>query len=382
MILTIAQYMEALSSTDGRLKTLDRVYLRHGDDGEPVFSIPGHGLVDFEIMAGGRRHTLRCPLRFDEGAAAVLRTLGERDAGLDSRFFTPWKLLPGEIVLFDGAGKPFEVDILVRPTPEGEPFADFLAGAITRGDIASVRAALLSFEELAGWARTISRGGITARRLLVSPGGELTLTRFSATDETSAIRDELMAAADGETVAGTTGGTRAGTGYALDGEGAVRCVRDGGGWMYVDSRGRAVIDAVWSAATPFRGGRAEVETPRGKGLIDIRGRAVLEPVYEEVVWDDFWDLAAVMVEGCWWLVDREGKALTTETYDWIGECSEGLLLAQKWGKCGFIDTRGREAIEFLYDDASSFSEGISLVRLAGAGGSSEIFFIDPHGRRL
>ena len=147
--------------------------------------------------------------------------------------------------------------------------------------------------------------------------------------------------------------------------------------MYVDRMGRAVIDAVWTAATPFRGGRAEVETRAGKGLIDIRGREVLSAIYEEVMWDDYWDIATVMTEGRWSLADRDGRVLTAESYDWLGECSEGLVLAVRGGRCGFLDTAGREAIPCIYDDASSFSEGCALVSLGG-----ESFFIDARANVL
>jgi hypothetical protein len=147
--------------------------------------------------------------------------------------------------------------------------------------------------------------------------------------------------------------------------------------MFVDRIGRAVIDDVWRSAEPFRGGRAEVETWSGRGLIDTRGRRVLEPVYEEIVWDDYWGLVAAMNEGQWSLTDREGVVLTDKTYDWLGECSEGMVLAQRGDKCGFLDVCGREVVPCIYDDASSFSDGCALVSLDG-----EEFFIDALGVRL
>ena len=381
MILTISQYIESLWSSEGRLRSLGRLY-PVCDEGEiPLFTMPGHRLVDFEVVADGERCTLRCPLVYDGGTAAKLRTLAERDRGLESRFFTEWRQLPAEIVLFDEEGKPLEVDVLVRRTPEGEPLADFLGSAVVRGDVAAVSAVSRSFEELTEWAAKVGRSGIAVRRLLVAPDGSLHITGFSANDETGRVREMLSAAARGEKPA--TGTEHAWkheekeTGYGLDGEENIRLVRDGGGWMYVDRLGKSVIDAVWTAAEPFRSGRAAVETQAGKGLIDMRGRTVLSAVYEEVVWDDHWGLASVMTEGRWSLTDREGIPLTDGFYDWLGECSEGLVLAQKGDKCGFVDVAGRETIPFIYDDASSFSEGCALVSSGG-----ESFFINARGMRI
>jgi hypothetical protein len=374
MIITISQYVEALSAPDGRFRTLERLYSAGDDSGAPLFSMPGHGLVDFEVMAGGVRHTMRCPLMYGTDAAARLRAIAERDRGLGGRFFTEWRVAEAEIVLFGEDGEAFEVDILVRPTPMGEPLADFLARAVASGDSAALGRVSENFEELVRWAESVGAGGITMHRVLAGPDGSLSVKAFSAADETRRIL-EILSAGGGAPPRGTDG--KGASEYELDGEGDVRCVRDGGGWMYVDRTGRAVIDSVWTAAQPFRGGRAEVETRAGRGLIDIRGREVLSATHEEVVWDDYWGLATVMTEGRWSLSDRDGNTLSKGDYDWLGECSEGLVLAVRDGLCGFLDTAGHEAIPCIYDDASSFSEGCALVSRGGEG-----FFIDSRGRRI
>jgi hypothetical protein len=272
--------------------------------------------------------------------------------------------------------------------------ADFVEKALLRGDMDAVEAVLRGFDELAEWARNAGRSGITLRRLIVAPDGgknsvHLILTAFSANDQTELIRETLRAAAAGEPAYGLRAETspaekthRVAAGHpAKDhepaSEGDIKCVRDGGGWMYVDRRGHHVIDRVWTAAAPFREGRAEVETLSGRGLIDTLGRTVIEPVYEEVTWDEYWNLVAVMSEGRWSLLDRDGILLTDEVYDWLGECSEGLVLASRDGKCGFLDVEGRLAIPLAYDDASSFCEGLALVSADG-----HSFFIDSTGARV
>jgi hypothetical protein len=295
MTVEIAQYIETFTSPDGRTGILERLYPVVDETGEPLFHMPGNGLVDFEVMAAGRRHTLRCPLRWDEAAARRLHSLAARESGLEEEFFAAWRLMEGEVVLFTGDGRPFEVDVLVRPTPEGVPFVDFIEGALTRGDIFSIEAVGRSFERLAEWSRSAGRGGIAPGRLIVTSGGGVRLTGLSATDETPRIREMIEAS--------------------------------------------------------------------------IR--------YEEYTWDEDRGVATVMTEGRWGGVDARGRLLTTDSYDWLGECSEGYMLAQKGGKCGFIDVSGREVIPFVYDDASSFSEGCALVSRGG-----ESFFIDPRGEKI
>lgn len=381
MILSISQYIEALENNDGRLRTLQRLRTLIDDTGGPLFEMPGHGLVDFEVVADSRRHTLRCPLRFDAEAASRLRVLYERDRGLGGRFFTEWSLLDREIVLFDDEGNPFEVDILARPTPQGKPLTDFLEIATASGDTERIAAVAKSFEELVEWAECAGRSGITARRVLVKDDGSVCLTAFSANDRRHEITEMLHEAVSGrrlpETTPASTFVETERSDYDMSGEDEIRCVRDGGGWRYVDRLNRPVIQTVWMYAEPFREGRAQIETHTGKGLIDRNGRAVLAPVYEELAWDEYWGLVSVMVEGRWSLVDRDGLLLTAEPYDWIGECSEGMVLAQKEGRCGFLDIEGRLAIPCSYEDASSFSEGVALVT---SGGQS--FFIDATGQKI
>lgn len=379
MIVTVAQYIESLSSGDGRFRTLERLRPLRDRTGEVSFTIPGHGFVDFDVAIDGARHTLRCPLRYDARATATLRAMAEKERGFGSAFFTEWELLPAEMVLFGTDDTPFEIDILARPAPVGERLADFINRAIARADAGMVAAVARSFEELVEWTHIVGRSGITPRNIYVTSGGEVSLAAFSATDETPRVREMLHAVLADETMVDAAAHSRRDivSGYDSECKENVRLVRDGGGWMYVDRHGRAVIDAVWRSASPFRDGRAVVETGTGKGLIDRSGASVLDAVYEEVVWDDRWGVAVVAAEGRWSLVDRNGRALTRDTFEWIGECSEGLIVAMRDGLCGYLDTEGRLVVPCIYEDAASFAEGCAPVTSDG-----ESFLIDGKGDRI
>lgn len=87
--------------------------------------------------------------------------------------------------------------------------------------------------------------------------------------------------------------------------------------------------------------------------------------YEEYAWDPVWGVATVMEEGRWWLLDGEGRTLNPAPFDWLGECSEGLIVALRDGRFGYIDTAGCEMTEFVYTDANSFADGRALVEQDG-----------------
>ncbi|MDR0907103.1 MAG: WG repeat-containing protein [Rikenellaceae bacterium] len=224
MIITIQQYIEALTNSAGRWRALGQFWSVRDSRGDVAFSVAGHRLVDFEVTDGETVMTLRCPLRSDAEAMARLAALATKDTHLGSEFFTPWQLLKREVVLFDRAGSPVEVDILIRQAEKGAQSKRF---------------------------------------------------------------------------------------------------------------------------------------------------------FQLVSNDENHELVTVDSEGRWSLLDRSGAPLTYDYYEWIGELSEGLILAQKDGLCGFLDTAGREAIPFIYDDATSFVEGCAYVTLAG-----ESFFIDGSGQRV
>jgi hypothetical protein len=295
MTLTIGQYLETMLSPDGRFASLERLHPVRDDRGGPVFAMPGHGLVDFETVAFGRPHTLRCPLLWNRTVAAGLRSIAERDGDLDGRFFTRWELLEQETVLFTENGDAVRVDILARHTPGGTPLKRYLDAALARGDTWALADVARGFDEMAEWNRRAGRGGIALERVIVRDRGEVALTGFSATDETERIERMLKA-------------------YTR---------------------------------------------------------------YEDYVWDGDRGVATVNAEGCWSLAAVDGTTLTAERYDWIGECSEGLFLAQRDGKCGYLDPGGREVIPCRWDDAASFSEGRALVCSGG-----ERFFIDREGERI
>jgi hypothetical protein len=300
MIPTITQYIEALTNSEGRFRTLGGFWSVRDDRGEPLFSVPGQGLVDFEITDGEAIFSLRCPLRGDTEAAERLRVLAAKDARLASEFFTPWQILESEVVLFDRAGNPVAVDILVRQAERGIPAKEFLRQAADDKQLIGV--ALDEVLRLEEWSREVGRE-VSAKRMLFGTDGGVKVSGFSARGDIERVIAQL---------------TRLAT-----------------------------------------------------------GQEAIEPIYEEVSRNENHGFITVESEGRWSLLDHTGVPLTDKYYEWIGECSEGLFLAQKGGKCGFLDKAGREVIPFVYEDATSFVEGCAYVSVG-----NEDFFIDGMNNRL
>lgn len=138
------------------------------------------------------------------------------------------------------------------------------------------------------------------------------------------------------------------------------------GVRYTDVEGRDLFDRVFVCGEPMREGRAEVATAEGYGLIGKHGEFVLSPNYEELVWDEMTGVCIAMRDGEWNMYDRDGVRLTRQSYEWIGEATDGLFPMVEQGRCGFLSADGCEVIASEWDEASSFDERVARVVRDGA----------------
>ena len=81
--------------------------------------------------------------------------------------------------------------------------------------------------------------------------------------------------------------------------------------------------------------------------------------------------------GRFYHVNKNGKAISTKTWEDAGEFSEGLALVKDNGKWGFIDTLGNKVIALKYDVASSFSKGAAIVKL-----NDRFFLVNKNGTAI
>ena len=115
------------------------------------------------------------------------------------------------------------------------------------------------------------------------------------------------------------------------------------------------------------------------GFIDKDGKVVIQAKYSYV--RDFKEGIVFCANGSTgYIIDKTGAVLATlkNIYGTAGEYSEGLLqIANKDNKKGYVDKNGKVVIDFQYDTAEEFSEGLAQVSKDGKYG-----FIDKQGKTV
>ncbi len=116
-----------------------------------------------------------------------------------------------------------------------------------------------------------------------------------------------------------------------------------------------------------------------KAFIDTAGKFIIQPgtkVNNEGFKNGF---AKIKVDKKWQYVHRSGKILETD-FEAHGHFSEGLAVAKKGSKFGYIDSTGKEMIKPIFIKAGPFSDGLAAVRRDSHDDKYE--YIDMRGKRV
>jgi len=176
---------------------------------------------------------------------------------------------------------------------------------------------------------------------------------------------------------------------------AVAMPKDSKKWGYINTSGEWVIDPRFDTypngyVSPFRGGFAEIEVAGKIGYIDRTGAFAIAPRF--LKGESFFDgFARVVVEGpcsysnpesvcpdsgavpngtkqdarlpsCkYTFVNRSGKIISDDRYDYAGHFAEGLAPVRVGERWGYIDKTGKIVIAPKFDKAAPFSDGVALV---------------------
>jgi hypothetical protein len=182
-------------------------------------------------------------------------------------------------------------------------------------------------------------------------------------------------------------------------------------WGFIDKNGVLVIPTQFDdlardqyggrtlyhkAFRNFSEGLCAVKLGKTWGFIDKEGNFVIEPKYDSA--SCFSEgLACVRVGAKYGYIDRTGKAIIPMQFDWPSQSSEvssddpdldyskilaeplvfseGLAVARKGDRCGYIDHTGKVVIEPTFLGAQPFDHGYAQVTTATGSG-----LIDKRGK--
>jgi len=181
-------------------------------------------------------------------------------------------------------------------------------------------------------------------------------------------------------------------------------VRVSGNWGFIDEKGRLAIAPVFQGTGDFHEGLAPVQVGRRWGFIDHAGKVVISPQFQGAgsfsdglalfeVWETIrcggtgelytrdnapmyalrlhnktpsFSGACFSGNASYGFVDHRGIAIAA-TLPNASDFSEGLAAVRSERPAGlhvgYIDQRGKTAIEPRFDDAHSFAEGLAAVEV-------------------
>lgn len=145
-------------------------------------------------------------------------------------------------------------------------------------------------------------------------------------------------------------------------------------WGYVDTEGREVVPCQFSEAMDFSNGIGLVKYKDYWGGINQLGNYVIPRRYR-IAYGFSEGYAVVrgrkMTDSKnflnrygykWYLINNKGKIVSRiEGYEYLARVSNGLILARRLGRYGYLHIDGRVAIPFMFETASSFKDGEAVV---------------------
>ena len=144
-------------------------------------------------------------------------------------------------------------------------------------------------------------------------------------------------------------------------------VKLNGLWGYINYSGTMVIPPHFQEALDFNEDRLAVVKKDGKyGVINTKGTSPAGIIFDEVgQYSNGFALAKAA--GVQYYLDNMGKSHNLSEGFQVRDFSEGMapLKNLATGKWGFVDSRGKLAIDVRYDTVYNFSNGVALVKHKG-----------------
>ncbi len=145
-------------------------------------------------------------------------------------------------------------------------------------------------------------------------------------------------------------------------------VKQGSYWGYINKVGKVVIEKQYSVALPFSEEYAWVEKYEQWSGIKKDGSTSIYPqnMYQPSSFSEGLAIVGKLANNeppKWGYFNYSGLRVIDFDYDEATSFLEGLAAVRKGSKWGFIDKTGKVIISYQYDKAKPFNEGLAAVKL-------------------
>jgi len=156
--------------------------------------------------------------------------------------------------------------------------------------------------------------------------------------------------------------------------------------VFTDMSGKTLFQGPGNA-WPVGGGLIAFRDKWWMGFMDRHGAVVIKPMYHcDVNWRDRQFIekitpvsTVVTADGKekFGFIDLTGKTVVDFQYDWAEQFFNGLAKVSKDGKYGYVNAAGEVVIPLAFDGADHFSEGLAAVAIGDRWG-----FINTNGQMV
>ncbi len=148
-------------------------------------------------------------------------------------------------------------------------------------------------------------------------------------------------------------------------------------WGTIDLTGKEIIPPKYDEPVYFHDGFATTELKGKYGVVNLSGKEVASPIYDTII--VFKDgHANVKLKGKFGVIDSTGKEIVLPKYDAPIYFKESFAVIKVKGKYGFVDISGKEVIPPLYSVAEDFENGYAAVQ----NNSGKMGLIDTTGKEI
>jgi hypothetical protein len=149
----------------------------------------------------------------------------------------------------------------------------------------------------------------------------------------------------------------------------------------VDISGREILPPKYDEVFPFEKGKAWVKLDGKYGMIDKNGKEIIPIKYNAAVFSDVSDdgMIWVKIDDKWGIMDTSGKEISPPIYDYeaVTPFTNGVAWILKDNKWGLVDGNGKTIIPPKFDGACPFVGEFSAVMIENKWG-----LIDKTGKEI